>query len=465
MSSKHGNSRGPNTSIPVRYRCKVGGEWKPIQAFSANQQRLIERQINGRGKVDAANSGMTCLEHSAAFRSELRCELCTLVKPYTDFSKNMRKTDDPMCKRCTAWTETQEPGVVPSPLETGHISQEEEEEMRNRKTITLPADFFPSDTLPQAPITSFAAMGIHGNVSGTSNPGKSSMSDSKSLPPHLVEAMMSCAKSLQSSESGAAAGESNGFDKKGSKKMQDSLSGKRTCTSSVSNISSTRETEDHEHETRSIVSKTDDLPPHIRALVEKSRFGRVPFVGSFQGSPTFRTTASSISTATTMREGRNEVTFNAWDNSGRHHEAVKLPTEQSTSSVTNDSAVNDASTCEEWKTVTVANRKGGWHKAPRQLFATASVRRHGRAGGKPAGKPPGLVADRRGMILGDGALRLKRMMPTRASGKSIVETALARRFLRAASCGGWVDEAVSLVIASGAAFMPDLRGPAAGTLA
>ncbi|KAG5914275.1 hypothetical protein E4U42_000577 [Claviceps africana] len=361
MSTKQGNSRGPNPSIPVRYRCKVGGEWKPIQAFSANQQRLIERQVNGKGKVDAANSGMTCLEHSAAFRSELRCELCTLVKPYTDFSKNMRKTDDPMCKRCTAWTETQEPGVVPSPLETGHISLDEEENMRNGKTINLPADFFPSDTLPQAPITSFAAMGIRDNISGTSNPGKSSISGASSVPPHLVEAMMSRAKSLQSSESDVAAGESNGSDNKGLRKMADSLSGRRSCTSPVFGISTTRETKD----TASVVSSTDDLPPHIRPLVQKLRSEQVPFLSSFQGSPTFRTTASSISTATTVREGRNEVTFNAWDNSGQRHEAVKLPTERSTSSVTNDSAVNDASACDEWKTVPVAKRKGGWHKAPR----------------------------------------------------------------------------------------------------
>lgn len=89
-------TRETKTPIPVRYRCKVGGEWKPIQAFSGNQQRLIQRQVNGSGKVDAANSGMTCLEHSAAFRGELRCDLCQLIKPYDDFSKSQRKNDEPV---------------------------------------------------------------------------------------------------------------------------------------------------------------------------------------------------------------------------------------------------------------------------------------------------------------------------------------------------------------------------------
>ncbi|KAG6005651.1 hypothetical protein E4U43_000559 [Claviceps pusilla] len=365
MPTKHANSRGPNASIPVRYRCKVGGEWKPIQAFSANQQRLIERQVSGKGKVDAANSGMTCLEHSAAFRSELRCDLCGLVKPYTDFSKSMRKTDDPMCKRCTAWTETQEPGVVPIPLETGHVTQEEEENMRNRKTANLPADFFPSDTLPQAPITSFAAMGIHEKLSVKSSSGKSSVFDTGSIPPHLVDTIMSCATSLRSSESDTAAGENNGFEQTSRKSMTDLLSETGASTSSVSGIPSKREVNGNQQVTSPVAPTTDDLPPHIRALVQDSQSGQVPFVGAFQGRATFRSNPSSISTATTVREGRDEVTFNAWDNSGQRHEAVKLPTERSDSSVTNDSAVNAADAWDDWTTVPVTKRKGGWHKAPK----------------------------------------------------------------------------------------------------
>ena len=54
-----------------------------------------------------------------------------------------------MCLRCTAWTETQEPGVTPAPLETGHISVEEQNGEVWAKKYTDPSDFFPDDVLPQ----------------------------------------------------------------------------------------------------------------------------------------------------------------------------------------------------------------------------------------------------------------------------------------------------------------------------
>ncbi|GAO18058.1 hypothetical protein UVI_02060070 [Ustilaginoidea virens] len=79
----------------------TSGEWKPIHAFSEKQQRLVHRQVDAREKVDAANSGMVCMEHSAAFRAELRCDLCGLNKPYDQFSKNMRKSDAPVSR---AWS-------------------------------------------------------------------------------------------------------------------------------------------------------------------------------------------------------------------------------------------------------------------------------------------------------------------------------------------------------------------------
>ncbi|KAG6026710.1 hypothetical protein E4U41_001189 [Claviceps citrina] len=293
MSGKQGNFKDPKTSIPVRYRCKVGGEWKPIQAFSKNQQRLVERQVGagGKGKVDAANSGMTCLEHSAAFRSELRCDLCRLVKPHTEFSKSMRKMDDP------------------------------------------------------APITSFSAMGIHDQTPGTSSSGRSSVFDTSSLPPHLAKTVISCAKSLKSPESDAG--------------------GRESSTSSVSGISSQR-ISGSDGQVASSVSALDDLPPHIRGILgQNSKSGQAPFVGAFQGRATFNKSSASISTATTMREARDEVTFNAWDNSGHHHESVKVPTDRSASSVSNDSAADAVRASEEWTNVPVKQRKGGWHKAPR----------------------------------------------------------------------------------------------------
>lgn len=39
---------------------------------------------------------MTCIEHSATNRRELRCDLCQLIKPLDAFSKSMRKSDDPV---------------------------------------------------------------------------------------------------------------------------------------------------------------------------------------------------------------------------------------------------------------------------------------------------------------------------------------------------------------------------------
>lgn len=71
-----------------RFRCKVGGEWKDISAFSNAQQRNLK--YNSKG-IDAAHSGMTCKEHSAGSRAELRCELCRLVKPIDEFSKSSRR--------------------------------------------------------------------------------------------------------------------------------------------------------------------------------------------------------------------------------------------------------------------------------------------------------------------------------------------------------------------------------------
>ncbi|KAF4121974.1 hypothetical protein GMORB2_7567 [Geosmithia morbida] len=55
----------------------------------------------------------------------IKCILCGVRKPLNEFSKRARKCQESSCKRCVAWTETQEPGVIPAPLETGHVSVEE----------------------------------------------------------------------------------------------------------------------------------------------------------------------------------------------------------------------------------------------------------------------------------------------------------------------------------------------------
>lgn len=53
------------------------------------------------------------------------------------------------CKRCTAWMETQEPEVIPAPLETGHISIEEERGEMWPAQFVDDTDFFSHDVYPQ----------------------------------------------------------------------------------------------------------------------------------------------------------------------------------------------------------------------------------------------------------------------------------------------------------------------------
>ncbi|KAG5946210.1 hypothetical protein E4U59_004265 [Claviceps monticola] len=361
MPRKRGNARVSQTPLPIRYRCKVGGEWKPIQAFSTTQQRLLERQISARDTVDAENSGMTCQEHSTGTLTELRCALCQLDKPYTDFSKMMRKSEDSMCKRCTAWTETQEPGVVPAPLETGNCTHEEEEDIRQGTTPHMPDDFFPSDTLPQAPITPFAAMSIRGESSRASGSNKGSVTDTCSLPPHIIQAVMSSARSQQQSfsESNAEAEDNNNLPKINHARNE-------RHSSSTSYISSRNESDSDDTVTSSrLMPVTEDLPPHLQALVRQISPGQGPSLGSSRGRSTFRRDTESISTATTMREGREEVAFNAWDGSGQRHDAFKLLTDPSTSSVCTSSTTNTTSRGTGQRDEPAARKKGVWHKASR----------------------------------------------------------------------------------------------------
>lgn len=51
--------------------------------------------------------------------------------------------------RCVAWTETQEPGVVPAPLETGHVSLEEFGANYWGDEFRTDDDFFANEMVPQ----------------------------------------------------------------------------------------------------------------------------------------------------------------------------------------------------------------------------------------------------------------------------------------------------------------------------
>ena len=49
--------------------------------------------------------------------------------------------------RCTAWTETQEPDVVPAPLETGHVSIAEQRGETWTGEYLTPEDFYPDHSM------------------------------------------------------------------------------------------------------------------------------------------------------------------------------------------------------------------------------------------------------------------------------------------------------------------------------
>jgi hypothetical protein len=51
--------------------------------------------------------------------------------------------------RCVAWTETQEPSVTPAPLETGHISAEEEHNGVWEEGFIDSGDFYEVEGLPE----------------------------------------------------------------------------------------------------------------------------------------------------------------------------------------------------------------------------------------------------------------------------------------------------------------------------
>ncbi|KAH7165456.1 hypothetical protein EDB81DRAFT_253668 [Dactylonectria macrodidyma] len=321
------------------YRCKVGGEWKPLDAFSGNQQKLIQRS-----NPNPAHSGMTCREHTSKCRTEIKCEVCLLIKPKDQFSKSSLKGDEYVCKRCIAWTETQEPSVTPHPLETGHISAEEVHvDVWQQKSFDDNAEFFADDDLPKAPITDLDTLGladldIYGDkdkvgsetlsrllgngeprgksITDTASVSGESVTTSRALPPHL--AMRSTA-SVSAAKSTAGA----------------------STTTKDSRASSS-------------------LPPHLRNKAPEN------------------SSAGSISTATTVRKDREEreaarrIPFNAWGPNGQQYQGIKDPTVSTLSSRASETS---ASTTNSSKSKVMGDRgsapnsspqtrgKGNWPKA------------------------------------------------------------------------------------------------------
>ncbi|KAH7145707.1 hypothetical protein B0J13DRAFT_325377 [Dactylonectria estremocensis] len=336
-------------STATRYRCKVGGEWKPLDAFSGNQQKLIQR-----GNPNPAHSGMTCRDHTSKCRTEARCEVCLLIKPKDQFSKSSLKGDEYVCKRCIAWTETQEPSVTPHPLETGHISAEEVHvDVWQQKNFGDNAEFFADDGLPKAPITDLGTLGLHdldlygekdkmgsetlsrlldsGNPRGksiadtASVSGESTTTSKATLPPHLA---------IRSTPSVSA---------------PKSIAGASTTTKDS--------------------SASSGLPPHLRNRATRDSY------------------AGSVSTATTVRKDREErdasrrIPFNAWGPNGKQYQGIKDPTVSTLSSHASESSASIANPNKPKDGGSVPDsspqprRRGNWPKASESRIPQSELKK------------------------------------------------------------------------------------------
>ncbi|KAF4988371.1 hypothetical protein FDECE_15078 [Fusarium decemcellulare] len=320
------NKGGPQprtqAAIPTKFRCKVGGEWKPLSEFSKNQQRLIQYQIDSRREVKAAHSGMTCKEHTAKSIAEYRCELCNLIKPADNFSKNSLRNEEYICVRCVAWTETQEPSVVPAPLETGHISVEEEQGEVWRGDFDHSAEFFTDPSIPSAPITGLGGIGLEELPDGVENARLQEAFD------HVVSQsdVRRSQINMTFSESASVVDESKSTTTTTTKTNQlpphlagfEKLSLGTETRSETSKVSGSQP------------STTQNLPPHLRGVLGAGAVSSGSGLSSQRGP-------GSVSTATTIRKDREEreishqVKFNAYDPRGKRYEAVKNPTLASSS--------------------------------------------------------------------------------------------------------------------------------------
>ncbi|RSL69997.1 hypothetical protein CEP54_001964 [Fusarium duplospermum] len=277
---------------PTRFRCKVGGEWKPLSDFSNNQQKNVKWQLENGENVDPAHCGMICKEHSAGNKLEYRCEVCDLIKPREHFSKAALRREEIICERCTAWTETQEPGVTPSPLETGHVSVEEENEGVWVRDFAN-ADFFGDTNLPRAPVTGLSGLGLT-ELESTADGTRAN----QILSEVLTRDGSTSSQSLVGGDTASVADEAMSTITR----LPPHLAGK-VSTKANSVVSSVATSNLKQH---------TELPPHLRG-------------------------AGSISTASTVRKDREEATkarqvqYNAWDPTGKKHQAIKNPTVMSSS--------------------------------------------------------------------------------------------------------------------------------------
>ncbi|KAF4585830.1 stc1 domain-containing protein [Ophiocordyceps camponoti-floridani] len=339
-------------AAPTRFRCKVGGEWLPLTSFSNAQQKLVQRQIgrHGSGPVNPANSGMTCRDHSAASRTELRCELCTLIKPITEFSRNSRQSDENICKRCSAWDETQEPNVTPAPLETGHVSIEEMNREVWQQNYVESNDFF--DELPRAPITELASLGLEDDttvkarLSGirSQNAG---LTESEAMAKLVSDAMPNSGPNSGSSLYGGRSSESGSVHSmpphlRGRYQSGSDLETATTDSLPVSSSSS-------QAGTGSVSGSA--LPPHLRKLASKGnsdQAAKIPF--------------NAWGPDGNLRQGLKSVTANSSNNSQFFTDTSHTKPSSTSCSAANSTSGSDNGYKGKDKKPT---RKGGFAKPPR----------------------------------------------------------------------------------------------------
>ncbi|KAL2107681.1 hypothetical protein VUR80DRAFT_4880 [Thermomyces stellatus] len=112
ISGKGGNSVANNRYDVLhasQYRCAVGGEWKPRSSFSQKNHNNLENKVKIGMKVNPANTGMKCRDHSGEPKLERRCEgPCNKVKPLSAFSKNNLANGMTWCQSCTNWQLSQD---------------------------------------------------------------------------------------------------------------------------------------------------------------------------------------------------------------------------------------------------------------------------------------------------------------------------------------------------------------------
>ncbi|KAK1674419.1 Stc1 domain-containing protein [Colletotrichum godetiae] len=165
MSSYH--SSGPSSSqdlgqklgqnMAEKYRCKIGGEWKPMSGFSKKQQKLVHDKLDRHARVNRANTGMVCRIHSGEPVNEISCEgPCDEIKTLDQFSKNNRTNGVNICKSCQHWINTQEPGYTPWAGPNTQQDLLEDSDEYDARLLTDPSEIFDFNSevdTPLAPIT------------------------------------------------------------------------------------------------------------------------------------------------------------------------------------------------------------------------------------------------------------------------------------------------------------------------